>query len=656
MTLPFLDLFNKAKARVQAVIVRVAPPQVRPVPFEKPSSESFRKTVLPKTKRTTLAAEHLPAISDPPAVAKSHAVPAPRMISTSPTPAMKRPRELPPALAFALQPKIERTISLQLSDIIEQVPPGYIKPTDMFDTGRRVCLKASEVEKGIASGEPSVSLASIHQQAPEIFVRNLASSDATRIPLPRDKVLEQLNNLRVRPDQVRDQAVPQLDTPILKVTLEDTERFGTTIAPLQTSSLPPVKVEPATAQTIAAAEPEPAVQETAKSTRSQRPAIPLDAPVAAKLAPQSEAVAGPAVLAKKIPFLLPPNGTGVPASERVPASSGPPVLTSLSPSPSPAPVSTKISAPGEGLRLKPGLEPSAESVCSVAGPAGVREPKEEEAKIALTLRPIVQELPPFQLNGNPSTVPADVHVEFPLSLIKPQLATGRVAVSPKAFHQAIPEAYRELFKIDPAETPVSLPLEEVLKNLPATLLRLRDDQEQIELGETFETSFSLKAEEDAKRFNVTATPIAKVSDKPAEPLPAEKKTEIEPEERIDAKQVVARASAFAGVSGCAITFADGLSLAGNLPIELGIEGLCAMAPSLLQKIDKHMTDTKLGLPRALTLHCAEKSVTFFAHGNIYLTALHANGELGAETREQIAAMVQELSRTYAQPETAHVDH
>ena len=56
--------------------------------------------------------------------------------------------------------------------------------------------------------------------------------------------------------------MPQMETPILHVTMEDTKRFGTTMEPLQTSALPPVKVEPATAKTIAIAEPEPAVRET----------------------------------------------------------------------------------------------------------------------------------------------------------------------------------------------------------------------------------------------------------------------------------------------------------------------------------------------------------------------------------------------------------
>ena len=40
--------------------------------------------------------------------------------------------------------------------------------------------------------------------------------------------------------------------------------------------------------------------------------------------------------------------------------------------------------------------------------------------------------------------------------------------------------------------------------LPATALRLRDDQEETVIAETFETAFSIKADEDAKRLHTGA--------------------------------------------------------------------------------------------------------------------------------------------------------
>ena len=39
-------------------------------------------------------------------------------------------------------------------------------------------------------------------------------------------------------------------------------------------------------------------------------------------------------------------------------------------------------------------------------------------------------------------------------------------------------------------------------------------------------------------------------------------------EKVDPKEIVARANALAGVKACAITFSDGLSLAGELPEEI----------------------------------------------------------------------------------------
>src|SRR5207302_10772449 len=122
--------------------------------------------------------------------------------------------------------------------------------------------------------------------------------------------------------------VPQLDTPILKATIQDSERFGTKIAPIETSPLPAVPVKPATAEAIADAEPDATVQETKKSTAVGHPVISLYSP---QLKPKSEPpTPSPDRTGLKIPFVeVSPNGTGASASERVPASSGPPVPTPL---------------------------------------------------------------------------------------------------------------------------------------------------------------------------------------------------------------------------------------------------------------------------------------------------------------------------------------
>jgi predicted regulator of Ras-like GTPase activity (Roadblock/LC7/MglB family) len=338
-------------------------------------------------------------------------------------------------------------------------------------------------------------------------------------------------------------------------------------------------------------------------------------------------------------------------------------------------------------------------------------------------------------------VPENIRVHLPFSLIQPQLASGRVVVSPTVLQRAMPEMYRNLLNIDPGESPISLPLSEIFKNLPASALQLRGDQEETTITEKFETMFSIKADEDAKRLNastedpdgpsnrsveqpeshertaknndehpgatsvvaaIEATPGIKkntaatavaeptrpaIATKPEEdarrskPVPQvrqvsaelamqpkiQAKIELdgqdlpaeasEAEEKLDAKSVIGRARALPGVGACVIAFADdGLSLAGGLPAEVAADGLCAMAPSLLQKIASYMRDTKLGSFTSMTLHSEKSAVTFFMHGNICLTALHAGGELSPETRAALGTMTWALSRTYSKPEPSHVDH
>ena len=218
---------------------------------------------------------------------------------------------------------------------------------------------------------------------------------------------------------------------------------------------------------------------------------------------------------------------------------------------------------------------------------------------------------------------------------------------------------------------VLLPLHEVLKNLPAASLRIREDQEQQEAGENFATPFSAKAEEDAKRFNIAgtavakpivtpaATPVATVEKAEAVAAPARTPFDLSPrnplqvaletDEKLDAKGVVAHVNKLAGVQACALMFGDGLSLAGSLPAEYETDGLCAMAPALMQRIENHMVETKLGALRGMTLSCTKGAVTFFMHENLCLAALHAEATWRRKCETKLARVVHELSRKYSHP-------
>jgi predicted regulator of Ras-like GTPase activity (Roadblock/LC7/MglB family) len=187
--------------------------------------------------------------------------------------------------------------------------------------------------------------------------------------------------------------------------------------------------------------------------------------------------------------------------------------------------------------------------------------------------------------------------------------------------------------------------------------------------ESVETAISMAADEDAKRLPeskearsdklaAAGVPITFDTDKgTAEPqnIEAAEQRSGDSDQPLDARTVVARANALPGVAACAITFADGLNLAGHLPAELGADGLCAVAASLLQKIDNHLHEPKIGPLVGMTLHAA-KSITFVRRDNIVLAALHGGDDLPNGTREKLVTLVEKLSRTYAESEPAHVDH
>jgi predicted regulator of Ras-like GTPase activity (Roadblock/LC7/MglB family) len=158
----------------------------------------------------------------------------------------------------------------------------------------------------------------------------------------------------------------------------------------------------------------------------------------------------------------------------------------------------------------------------------------------------------------------------------------------------------------------------------------------------------VQAPPSVERFEISLVPTS------AAPAPVAKPVVEAP--KFDAKTAVAQACALAGVSSCSVFFTDGLIVAGNIPDAMQMEGLSAVAPTMLKKLEKHMCETQLGPLTCMTVHGEKSPVTFFCAGNLCLTAVHNGSELSAESRRELSRITQELSRTYPQLETAHVNH
>jgi predicted regulator of Ras-like GTPase activity (Roadblock/LC7/MglB family) len=666
LNLSFLRFFKKVRPPDSAAAV-VSQPIVA---VEKPASERFGKTVMPNVTRILglggpadfdlpVGAGVSPAMSSLATasfsdVGASLSAPGPSLSGATLIPPAPRKISLGGGGSLSAVPKPlvaeldspERTIALQLADVAPGIPDALLKP-EPIDPLHRLILKASDLERGMASGHPTVPLHAVYQQVPEIFSKHVDVADKTEVAIPFDKALEQFAALQVRPDQVAERALPQVETPFLQVTLEDSKRFGTPATPV---SAPKPALTPVTETQPEAPIRLPLPKEADDTTGSPTPI-------------QSEKPpARPPIVAR-----VSPNGTGAPASERVPASSGSPVPTSL-PSPfapaAPARIPFKISPPSNDLR-----EATSPKVQSLRPQIGQVEFSAPGSHIRLPLRTILREVVPLQLSGPIDDVAEGAMIELPFSIVEPQLSLGRIAISPAQFQAALPEEYRAIFKIEDPETPIALPLQDVLQNLPNESLQLRDDQEAPEVVSLFETPFSQKAAEDAARLKGSPAPSAKAAvtsnavkpvAAPAPPVkaaPAPASTVqtafqviFDTDEALDAKGVVARVSRLPAVSACAIICSDGLSLAGDIPSDYGVDALCAIAPSIMKKIGEQMVGTNLGSLAGVTLFCTKSAVTFFGHEDICLTTLHKAGEeLAPEIRGRLNRLAEELARTYAQP-------
>lgn len=711
MNISFLRFLKREKAAVASAVTASSPSATT---FEKPASERLGKTVMPNTSRYVgadaaasfpLAPEtgaaatgsgNLPIGFASPGAAAMPAI-VPRKISLgangtiSATPRFSQPDDTAQAIA-------ERKIALQLADLLPQIAPELLQ-AQAIDLERRVLFHASELERGMASGHPTATLRSIYQQAPELFTRAITEADPTQVALPFGKVLEQFASFQVRPDQMRTNDLPQVETPFLQVAMEDEKRFRTSTAAIARVEPPATSTPPAASATEAApvtqsgpviaapkiptspAPAAPILSATTKPIAERKTIAPIRLPIPTPAKNENGPAAADASAEPRSTIHLPTpqtpakitsNGTGAPASERVPASSGPPVPTLPSPF-APAPLSRiplKVTSPSNDLREA--LHPQDWSVRPA--PPEKLPALEHEGSIQLPLREVLNGVPPFQLSGPPlDQLPATARIEFPIALIKPQLSSGRVEVSPAQFQAALPEEFRRQFQLEDQATPIPLPLPEILKNLPNESLQLRGDQEETEVETFFETPFSQKATEDAERLKVPSGPVAKatVTDPASpsaggvEPGPPEApratlapKISLQPAAEpasapiataaLDPKSIVARASSLPGVQACAIVFSDGLSLAGNIPPDYEVDALCAITPAIMKRMDAQMTAAKLGALTGITVFCERAGVTLFAHGNICLAALHARGEeINCAARARLGQFAEELARTYA---------
>jgi hypothetical protein len=173
---------------------------------------------------------------------------------------------------------------------------------------------------------------------------------------------------------------------------------------------------------------------------------------------------------------------------------------SLPPAPQPAPVS----APAL-VEAAPALPPA---------PQTLPAPEDVPAQVSMRLVSVLRSVSHDSLGFDAARVPDTVMVDFPLSLIRPQLATGRVQVGLNDIISGVAEKFRPAFARAEPSLVASLPLSELFHALPSEAIPAAAPSPVAPPAAVFETPFSNRAVEDATRIPLPAPVV------PPAPAPA----------------------------------------------------------------------------------------------------------------------------------------
>jgi len=205
----------------------------------------------------------------------------------------------------------------------------------------------------------------------------------------------------------------------------------------------------------------------------------------------------------------------------------------------PSAVSVLLPPDAEPVASAPGAEPAPLVIPAIpetppptvpAVPAPVagfpfsREAEEVEEIMTLSLRAVLRDADPVKLGFAPENVPETVQVTFPVGLISPQLAMGKVVVGVAAICAGIPAKFRPAFSRAVAGLEVNIPMSEVFHNLPESarpgLIPLPpENSHQAITTSPFQTPFVIRAEDEPGKqlLDLSVTGFDKANGRQARP-------------------------------------------------------------------------------------------------------------------------------------------
>jgi competence protein ComEA len=119
---------------------------------------------------------------------------------------------------------------------------------------------------------------------------------------------------------------------------------------------------------------------------------------------------------------------------------------------------------------------------------------------------------------------------------------------------------------------------------------------------------------------------------------------VEHNEELTLQEIVRLTSQLKGVSGCILAMSDGVFLTGQLPPHLDQETISVFAPQLFKKVGRYMKELRVGQITRLSVFTDQQPLSIFHAGDIFLVVIHDPSHFSKALLRRCERISQEIAR------------
>ncbi len=119
---------------------------------------------------------------------------------------------------------------------------------------------------------------------------------------------------------------------------------------------------------------------------------------------------------------------------------------------------------------------------------------------------------------------------------------------------------------------------------------------------------------------------------------------VEHNEELTLQEIVRLTSQLKGVAGCILAMSDGVFLTGQLPPHLDQETISVFAPQLFKKVGRYMKELRVGQVTRLSVFTDQQPLSIFHAGDIFLVVIHDPNHFSKALLRRCERISQEIAR------------